>query len=423
MKKNYTDLEEIISKQQKRAATDSALDERGKSGDEYNEEEEDPIPPPIQLQLPSQVGQYQIKGTIGEGAFSQVKLAYIPSASTYCACKTIQKQRLSKGNLEERFECEIRVHQQLHHPSIVEIYDLFTDKDFYYVMMEFCPGGELFQYIVDRGRLSEDRAQIFMKQLMESIAFIHRLGICHRDLKPENLLLDQYGCIKVSDFGLSRFLDPEGLSHTPCGSPCYASPECLSGRPFDGRKSDVWSCGVILYAMVTGQLPWTKRNQPQLFQQIRSGDFRICRDLIARMMTIDYKLRPSAEEVLKHPFLANVKVISNSVTHAGHIVSQKRVDAFFGKEDDFVPILLHREPSLGPEFNTFEKVVKQITKKNPKPPRRKPSIVSINDTSAVPRRKISHKKINNIVHKSAGISSYSNEAPTPEEENSLLVNQ
>ena len=219
----------------------------------------------IDAVIPNKIGAYRMRAVVGDGAFSVVKLVYNEETQTYYACKIVPRSRINTKALQDRFELEIRINQQLHHPGIVKLFDLLSDENNFYVIMEFCQSGELFQYIVDRGPLSEQDARPFVRQILECLEYIHRQNVTHRDLKPENLLLDQLGRVKLSDFGLSRFLGKDGLVETPCGSPCYASPECISGAPYDGKTTDVWSVGVILYAMLTGQLPWTKRNQAQLF--------------------------------------------------------------------------------------------------------------------------------------------------------------
>ena len=347
---------------------------------EEDQLEEEDLPGVDSIPIPKKVGKYEIRGTIGEGSFSVVKLAYNPEEKRFYACKIIQKERLTRGKLESRFEAEIRIHQQLHHPGIVELVDILSDDVFYFVFMEFCPGGELFQYIVDRGLLTDELAKPILKQFMEAIAYIHSIGVAHRDLKPENLLLDQFAIAKLSDFGLSCFLDPQGYSHTPCGSPCYASPECLSGLPYDGKKSDIWSCGVILYAMVTGQLPWTKRNQTQLFEQIRRGEYSIpsflspdCSDLIRRMMDIDYRTRFSAQEVLQHPFLQGVQV--ESISDLAHFISLKKVEEFFVPQQFFSPVNIPRTLTfVNFGFEQIQKMISAKCKKRSNTSSKKPTV-------------------------------------------------
>lgn len=337
-----------------RAASDTVIlpQQRNPSSQSYVTYSEEENPFDLD-QLPSTIGPYEIRGTVGEGSFSIVKLVYHPETREYYACKVIERSRLQKSNLEERFETEIRIHQQLHHPSIVELVDIFKDDNYFYVIMEFCPGGELFQYIVDRGRLTEPAAMPFIIRILEALKYLHSIGVVHRDLKPENLLLDKMGRVKLSDFGLSRFLKPNGLVDTPCGSPCYASPECLSGKPYDGKKSDCWSVGVIFFAMVTGQLPWTKRNQTQLFEQIRRGEYTIptalspmCRDFIANLMKVDLKKRMTADVALNHPFLLEghlAKKDAKGGKKCGRIVSIKRVDQFFDRDDSYERVVLDEQ--------------------------------------------------------------------------------
>lgn len=287
---------------------------------------------------PSEVGNYYLQSLIGEGAFSVVCLCRHKKTNQYYACKIVPRRRLNTRHLIIRFEIEIRINQQLHHPGIVRMIDLKCDDDNYYVFMEFCPNGDLFQYIIDKRRLSEEEAKPIFRQILETLKYIHEMGISHRDLKPENILIDQFGKIKISDFGLSKFFDHNNLVDTPCGSPCYASPECVSGKSYNGITTDVWSCGVILYAMMTGQLPWTKRNQTQLFQQIKKGEYTIpaylsptCRNMIKMLMTVDQKERYTIEQALQDPWLSETPQQMDTSDQKGY-VSIKQVDKYFGRE-------------------------------------------------------------------------------------------
>ncbi|KAH0791902.1 CAMK family protein kinase [Histomonas meleagridis] len=319
--------------------------------------------------IPNEIGPYEIRGTVGEGAFSIVKLSYNRNTNKYHACKIIERLRLKENDLESRFESEIRVHQQLHHPGIVELVDILKDEYFYYVFLEFCPGGEIFQHIVDNKRLSEQQAKPIIKQVLSAVEYIHSMNVAHRDLKPENLLLDHLGHTKISDFGLSRFLTKDGLGFTPCGSPCYASPECISGNPYDGKASDCWSVGVIFYTMITGELPWTKRKQTQLFEQIRQGDYKIpsfitplCADFITGLMCVNYRNRLSATQALHHPFLSDATIPLESVSiYQNSFVSLRKIDEFFGRDmTSDVNIILEKnisEPAIG-----FRKMLRRISR-------------------------------------------------------------
>jgi serine/threonine protein kinase len=320
--------------------------------------------------IPDAIGDYELRGVIGEGSFSTVKLAFSRSTRRFLACKVVDRRRLCHQNLLDRFECEIRVHQQLHHPSIVSLVDLMQDEFFNYVFLEFCPSGELFQLILNNNRLTEEQAKPLLRQLLSGVKYLHEMGVAHRDLKPENLLLTQYGHIKISDFGLSKFLDPHGLVATPCGSPCYASPECLTGLPYDGRTNDCWSVGVIFYAMVTGQLPWTKRNQRQLFEQIRRAEYTIpldlsqpCRNLIRGLLTVSTALRLTADAALRHPFFTGARGNGYGYETGQGIVSLAKVDRFFRADSSALAVVMKPSSSQAPM--RFAAIAKAIKKKKP----------------------------------------------------------
>ncbi|OHS94605.1 CAMK family protein kinase [Tritrichomonas foetus] len=297
-------------------------------------------------------GVYKICGVIGCGSFSVVKLVSHIKTGEKFACKIVPISNVQLGNQTSHFETEIRIVQQLHHPGVVQLYDLIKDDRFYYIIMELCQMGELYQYIIENNRLSELEAKFFLKQIFEALQYVHNLGIVHRDLKPENLFFNEYGKIKIGDFGLSRFVNSQGLADTPCGSICYASPECICGSTYDGRKSDMWSLGVIAYAMLTGELPWTKKNQTQLFEQIKKADFLIPsyisdgpRDLINKMLDPDPERRLSVDMCLQHPWIKSApsnRPCGNGSSSKGLWISIKQVDKFFGR-DDSEPIIVADE--------------------------------------------------------------------------------
>lgn len=295
-------------------------------------------------------GSYKILGEIARGSFSVVKLAQDIRTNQQYACKVVPISNLLIDNQTSHFENEIRIIQQLHHHGVVQLYDLIKDNKYYYIIMELCPGGDLFKYIVENQCLSELEAKYCLKQIFEALQYVHSLGVVHRDLKPENLFFDEFGSIKIGDFGLSRFVNSQGLANTPCGSVCYASPECIIGNTYDGRKSDVWSVGVIAYAMLVGVLPWTKRNQRQLFEQIIKADFSLPaylsegpRDLITKMLNPDPCRRISVDQCLLHPWIKsapNVRPIYGSSKKVLSI-SLRHVDKFFGRDDSEENIVIN----------------------------------------------------------------------------------
>ncbi|KAL1096437.1 hypothetical protein V6Z11_D06G222700 [Gossypium hirsutum] len=146
------------------------------------------------------------------------------------------------------------------------------------MVLEYATGGELFDKIASNGKLSEAEGRKFFQQLIDGVGYCHDKGVFHRDLKLENVLIDAKGNIKISDFGLSalpQHIGDDGLLHTTCGSPNYVAPEVLANRGYNGATSDIWSCGVILYVILTGYLPFDDRNLAVLYQKIFKGDTRI----------------------------------------------------------------------------------------------------------------------------------------------------
>ena len=160
--------------------------------------------------------------------------------------------------------------------------------------MEYASGGELFDYIVKNTRLKEKEACKFFQQIISGVEYMHRLNIVHRDLKPENLLLDHEHNIKIVDFGLSNtFTEGETLK-TACGSPCYAAPEMIAGRKYIGTQVDSWSCGIIMFALICGFLPFEDPDTTELYKKILKGEYHIpsfvgehANDLLARIMVHD----------------------------------------------------------------------------------------------------------------------------------------
>lgn len=303
----------------------------------------------------NKIGNYLIKKLIGQGAYSSVFLCEEKIISTndkeddkkadkkrYVACKVISKAKVEEKNATDRLEREINIHQIMHHPYVVQLIDVQRDPTNYYIFLEYCSNGELYNIIKKNRKIRESEAAIIFKQILLGLQYIHSKNVCHRDLKPENILVDSFGRIKISDFGLSKLFDSDknSFTSTPCGSPCYASPECISGNPYDGKKSDIWSCGVILYTLTTGLLPWTKRTQSQLFQQIKNADFKIpsnisdlCSNMISRLMTVDCNKRITIKAALIHPFLKRALVPCPKIDRK--FVSLRKIDRFLGKDEDF----------------------------------------------------------------------------------------
>ena len=257
------------------------------------------------------IGNYMVKYTLGQGTFGKVKLGvYIPNDEKV-AIKILEKNRITEKDDEIRVKREFDMLAQFCHPNVILVAEIFESEDSYYSVMEFCEGGELFNYIVKKNWLSEDESAFFFYQLINGLEYIHSLGIVHRDLKPENLLLTSEHILKIIDFGLSNYFQTgqENLLSTPCGSPCYASPEMVAGKKYDGFKIDVWACGIILYAMLCGYLPFEDPDNEVLFKKILECKLeypsyvnRISIDLIEKILVTDPEKRITIPEIKKHSF-------------------------------------------------------------------------------------------------------------------------
>lgn len=176
----------------------------------------------------------------------------------------------------ERISREIHILKILRHKNIVQLYDTVSSNKHIYLIMEYAEGGDLFEFINMHKKVNEVKACFLFQQIISAIEYIHKLHIVHRDIKPENILLDvNHNTIKLVDFGLSNNYEVGGSLKTACGSPCYAAPEMISGKAYQGLLTDVWSCGVVLYCMLCGYLPFDDDNIKKLYKKITGGNYKI----------------------------------------------------------------------------------------------------------------------------------------------------
>ncbi|KAK8446908.1 hypothetical protein SEVIR_9G561900v4 [Setaria viridis] len=219
----------------------------------------------------TRVGPYELGKTIGEGSFAKVKLARDSRTGAVCAIKVLDRNHVLRHKMVEQIKREISTMKLIKHPNVVQLHEVLASKTKIYMVLEFVDGGELFDKIVNSGRLSEDEARRYFHQLINAVDYCHSRGVYHRDLKPENLLLDSHGSLKVSDFGLSAFAPQtkeDGLLHTTCGTPNYVAPEVLADKGYNGMAADVWSCGIILFVLMAGYLPFDDSNLMRLYKLI-----------------------------------------------------------------------------------------------------------------------------------------------------------
>ncbi|XP_065633344.1 CBL-interacting serine/threonine-protein kinase 21 isoform X2 [Quercus suber] len=219
------------------------------------------------------IGKYKLGRTIGEGTFAKVKLGVDSTNGQYVAIKIIDKHMVLESNLKYQVQREIRTMKLLHHPNIVRIHEVIGSKTKIYIVMEHVSGGQLTDKMSYVKKLEEWEARKLFQQLIDAVDYCHNKGVCHRDLKPENLLMDHKGNLKVSDFGLSALQKPGGILTTACGSPCYVAPELLLNKGYNGAAADVWSCGVILFEVLAGRLPFDDRNLINLYKKISRAEY------------------------------------------------------------------------------------------------------------------------------------------------------
>ncbi|XP_057422381.1 CBL-interacting serine/threonine-protein kinase 21 isoform X1 [Lotus japonicus] len=237
------------------------------------------------------IGKYSLGKTIGEGTFSKVKLGVSGKNGEKVAIKVIDKHMVMESNLKNQVKREIRTMKLLHHPNIVRIHEVIGTKTKIYIVMEYVTGGRLLDKMSYAKKLDECEARKLFQQLIDAVDYCHNKGVYHRDLKPENLLLDSKGNLKVSDFGLSALKKPSNVLNTRCGSPCYVAPELLLSKGYDGAAADVWSCGVVLFELLAGFLPFDDQNLMNLYHKICRAKYlcpqwftRSQKELIAKIL-------------------------------------------------------------------------------------------------------------------------------------------
>ncbi|XP_011010138.1 PREDICTED: SNF1-related protein kinase catalytic subunit alpha KIN10-like [Populus euphratica] len=252
---------------------------------------------------------YKLGKTLGYGSFGEVKLAEHKLTGLHVAIKILNRHEMKKKGMEEKARREIKILKMLMHPHIIRLYEVIETSSDIFVVMEYAKCGELFEYILEKGRLEEDEARSFFQQTISGLEYCHRNMVVHRDLKPENLLLDSKHNVKIADFGLSNIMQDGHFLKTNCGSYNYAAPEVLARKLYAGPEVDIWSCGVILYALLCGSLPFDDESIPNLLRKIKGGLYSIPRylspgatDMISKMLVVDPMRRMNMHEIRQHPW-------------------------------------------------------------------------------------------------------------------------
>ncbi|XP_060701295.1 NUAK family SNF1-like kinase 1 [Hemiscyllium ocellatum] len=248
---------------------------------------------------------YEFRETLGKGTYGKVKKA-VDRSGRVVAIKSIRKDKIKDEQDLVHIRREIEIMSSLNHPHIINIYEVFENKDKIVIIMEYASKGDLYDFINEKQSLTEQEARHFFRQIVSAIHYCHKNGIVHRDLKLENILLDAARNVKIADFGLSNLYHQDRFLQTFCGSPLYASPEIVNGRPYRGPEVDSWSLGVLLYTLVHGTMPFDGHDYRNLVKQITNGDYReptkpsdAC-GLIRWLLMVNPDRRATIEDVANH---------------------------------------------------------------------------------------------------------------------------
>ena len=260
--------------------------------------------------------------SIGSGGFGKVyKVKHKTSGNIY-AIKVISKKKIIEQDMCEQIKLEVRIMYSLNHEHIIKLYNHYEDDDYFYLLLEYAPNGQLYDKLKKVGRFVENDAAQYMREVISAVEYLHSLNppIIHRDIKPENILIDDKSSVKLCDFGWSNFFHPNRVRMTYCGTPDYLSPEMIRQQGHDQRL-DIWNLGVLLFEMLTGRPPFSGNNQRELFDNILKlrisypKDFpKVARDLVSKLLKPTPKDRLSLEEASNHPWFKGKPLIRPILT-------------------------------------------------------------------------------------------------------------
>jgi carbon catabolite-derepressing protein kinase len=284
---------------------------------------------------------YEIGRLLGQGTFAKVYFARSIRTNQSVAIKVVDKEKILKVGLMDQIKREISVMSMAKHPNIVQLYEVMATKSKIFFVLEHAKGGELFNKVA-KGKLKEDVARKYFQQLINVVDYCHSRGVYHRDIKPENLLLDENENLKVSDFGLSALAEckrEDGLLHTTCGTPAYVAPEVIIRKGYDGAKADIWSCGVVLFVMLAGYLPFQDSNLIEMYRKIGKAEFKYpswfpqeVRKLLAKILDPNPNSRISIIKIKEFPWFKKGLNKNNKTETEGKAIASQDTDVEQAKD-------------------------------------------------------------------------------------------
>ncbi|PWA78205.1 protein kinase, ATP binding site [Artemisia annua] len=315
-------------------------------------------------------GKYKMGRLLGQGTFAKVYYARDFVTKESVAVKVIKIDKVRKEGLMEQIIREIAIMHLVRHPNVVQLKEVMATKTKIFLVIEYVKGGELFAKVA-KGRLKEDVARKYFQQLIIAVDYCHSRGVSHRDLKLENLLLDENEDLKVSDFGLSALpeqLRNDGMLHTQCGTPAYVAPEVLRNKGYDGAKADIWSCGVILFVLLSGYLPFREDNVMHMYKKIFKAEYEFplwvsldSRRLISKLLVVDTSRRITVPAIMRCPwFLKGLTTSGGAIEGLAGIPDPMLLeipilDDELGKDDNLSESEMSTRSNESPKFyNAFD---------------------------------------------------------------------
>ena len=309
---------------------------------------------------------------LGEGAFASVYCVQNKYTDVICAMKVINKSFNCSAEDDKEILNEINILRSMDHPGVLKIFEFYSNKESYSIVTELCPGGELFQQIIDKGPFNEKYSAYIMYQLFSAVNYCHKMHIIHRDLKPENILIvnkdkDGYPTIKVCDFGTSKIFEKGVVQRKLVGSSYYIAPEVL--KKSYNEKCDVWSCGVIMYILLSARPPFGGQDDNDIMERVATGIYDLesppfdklsssALDLIRNLLNMDVKQRFTAEQALNHPWFKENKSqelynkINDSETMKNLILNLKSYKRTSVIQETALAYLVHHFPQIKDVINS-----------------------------------------------------------------------